>query len=96
MPVAAPVAFSYASGGTDHDVTTNNDRTRGALSFWGSSRFLREYYLNGAQQSAYAGGTTKVAVAAAPLAYGSDITPDKVRFVDYPNTSIRPVPSLTP
>ncbi len=52
--------------------------------------FFANSWLNGAQQKAYAGGTTKVAVAAAPLAYGSDITPDKVRFVDYPNTSIPP------
>jgi pilus assembly protein CpaB len=47
-------------------------------------------YLNRAQQNAYAGGTTRVAVASAPLAYGSDITPDKIRFVDYPNSSIPP------
>lgn len=52
--------------------------------------FFANSWLTGAQQRAYAGGTTKVAVAAAPLAYGSDITPDKVRFVDYPNTSIPP------
>jgi len=47
-------------------------------------------YLNGKERQAYAAGTTKVAVATAPLAYGSDITPDKVKFVDYPNTSIPP------
>jgi pilus assembly protein CpaB len=50
--------------------------------------FVANSYLNRAEEKAYAGGTTKVAVAAAPLAYGTDITPDKVRFVDYPNTSI--------
>jgi pilus assembly protein CpaB len=50
--------------------------------------FVANSYLNRAEEKAYAGGTTKVAVAAAPLAYGSDITPDKIRFVDYPNTSI--------
>jgi pilus assembly protein CpaB len=50
--------------------------------------FVANSYLNGAQRKAYAGGTTKVAVASAPLAYGTDITPDKVRFVDFPNTSI--------
>jgi pilus assembly protein CpaB len=33
-------------------------------------------------------GTTKVVVAAIPLDYGIDITPDKVKFVDYPTTSI--------
>jgi len=52
--------------------------------------FIANSYLTRAQQKAYAGATTKVAVAAAPLAYGTDITPDKVRFVDYPNTSIPP------
>jgi pilus assembly protein CpaB len=50
--------------------------------------FLANVFLSNKQQQAYAGGSTKVAVAAAPLAYGTDITPDKVRFVDYPNTSI--------
>lgn len=47
-------------------------------------------YLNRSQRKAYEGATTKVAVAAAPLAFGTDITPDKIRFVDYPNTSIPP------
>ena len=50
--------------------------------------FFANSYLNRSQQKAYEGGTTKVAVAAVPLAYGVDITPDKVHFVDYPNTSI--------
>jgi pilus assembly protein CpaB len=35
-------------------------------------------------------GLTKVAVAAVPLDYGSDITPDKVKFVDYPTASLPP------
>jgi pilus assembly protein CpaB len=52
--------------------------------------FIANSYLTRAQNKAYAGGTTKVAVATAPLAYGTDITPDKVRFVDFPNTSIPP------
>src|SRR5690242_21919868 len=52
--------------------------------------FIANSYLNGAQRRAYAAGTTRVAVAAAPLAYGTDITPEKVRFVDYPNSSIPP------
>lgn len=47
-------------------------------------------FLNRSQRRAYEGATTKVAVAAAPLAFGTDITPDKIRFVDYPNTSIPP------
>jgi pilus assembly protein CpaB len=33
-------------------------------------------------------GMTKVAVAAIPLDYGMDITPDKVKFVDYPSASL--------
>lgn len=33
-------------------------------------------------------GTTKVAVAAVPLDYGVELTPEKVRFVDYPNNAI--------
>ena len=52
--------------------------------------FVANSYLNGAQKRAYEGGTTKVAVASAALSYGTDITPDKVRFVDFPNTSIPP------
>ena len=35
-------------------------------------------------------GLTKVAVAAVPLDYGIDITPDKVKFVDYPTASLPP------
>jgi pilus assembly protein CpaB len=52
--------------------------------------FFANSYLNRKQADAFAGGTTKVAVASVPLAYGVDITPEKVRFVDYPNTSIPP------
>src|SRR5918993_1062608 len=35
-------------------------------------------------------GMTKVAVAAVPLDYGVEITPDKIRFADYPANSIPP------
>ncbi len=35
-------------------------------------------------------GTTKVAVALVPLDYGVEITPEKVRFVDYPTASLPP------
>ena len=52
--------------------------------------FIANQYLTGKQKQAYAGGTTKVAVAATPLAYGTDLNQDNVRFVDYPNTSIPP------
>ena len=47
-------------------------------------------FLLGKQRQAERAGTTKVAVASAPMAYGSDITPDKVRFVEYPNIAIPP------
>lgn len=52
--------------------------------------FIANAYLSGKEQQAYAGGTTRIAVASAPLAYGTDISADKVRFVDYPNSSIPP------
>ena len=35
-------------------------------------------------------GMVRVAVAALPLAYGADITPDKVKFVNYPAASLPP------
>jgi pilus assembly protein CpaB len=50
--------------------------------------FIANAYLSGREQKAELGGTTKVAVASVPLGYGTDITPDKIRFVDYPNSNI--------
>ena len=46
-------------------------------------------------------GTTKVAVAAVPLNYGAQVTPDKVKFIDYPTGSLPPgsfrtLPDLMP
>lgn len=35
-------------------------------------------------------GMVRVAVASLPLAYGADITPDKVKFVNYPGASLPP------
>jgi pilus assembly protein CpaB len=55
----------------------------GLVAVWMANSFL-----SGRERLAYNGATTKVAVAAAPLAYGNDITADKVRFVDFPNSSI--------
>lgn len=52
--------------------------------------WIANSFLTNRERLAYNGATTKVAVAAAPLAYGTDITPDKVRFVDFPNSSIPP------
>jgi pilus assembly protein CpaB len=50
--------------------------------------FLANNYLSGTERQAALSGTTKIAVATAPLAFGTDITADKVRLVDYPNSSI--------
>lgn len=33
-------------------------------------------------------GTTKVAVAAVPLVYGMQVTPDKIKFIDYPTANL--------
>ncbi len=52
--------------------------------------YLANNFLLGSEQKAALSGTTKVAVATAPLGYGTDVTADKVRFVDYPNSSIPP------
>lgn len=52
--------------------------------------YIANAYLTGREQKADLTGTTKVAVAAVPLAYGTDITPDKIKFVDYPKASIPP------
>jgi len=52
--------------------------------------YVANTYIVGAQRNARLRETTKVAVATAPLAYGTPITPDKVRFVDFPNASIPP------
>jgi pilus assembly protein CpaB len=52
--------------------------------------FIANAYLSGKEQQAQLSGTTKIAVAAVPMAYGTDITPDKIKFVDYPNSSIPP------
>lgn len=38
--------------------------------------------------------TTRIAVATVPLSYGTDVTADKIRFVDYPSTAV-PVGSFT-
>jgi len=52
--------------------------------------FFANSFLTGKERQAYAGGTTKVAVATLPMTFGVDVTPDKVRFVDYPNSSLPP------
>jgi pilus assembly protein CpaB len=52
--------------------------------------YLANTFLTSSQKRVDLGGTSKIAVAAVPMAFGVDVTPDKVRFVDYPNSSIPP------
>ena len=52
--------------------------------------YLANAFLLGTERRAELSGSTRVAVAAVPLTYGVDVTPDKVRFVDFPNSSIPP------
>ena len=52
--------------------------------------FLANAFLNRSEQRAYAGGTTRIAVATAPLGFGTDITADKVRFIEYPRAALPP------
>ena len=65
--------------------------------------FLANTYLSGREKQLAASpeGMVRVAVAAMPLDYGVDITPDKVKFVNYPATSLPPgvyksIPELLP
>ena len=50
--------------------------------------FLANSFLIGTQRRAALSGTTRVAVAAVPLAYGTELTPDKIRFAEFPNSSL--------
>ena len=52
--------------------------------------YIANTYLTASQKRVELTGTSKIAVAAFPMAFGVDVTPDKVRFVDYPNASIPP------
>ncbi len=54
--------------------------------------YLTNVFLSRTEQRAQVAeaGTAKVAVAAVPLDYGVDVTPEKIRFVDYPIASIPP------
>ena len=52
--------------------------------------YLGNTFLTSSQNRLEAGETSKIAVAAIPMSYGAEVTPDKVRFVDYPNSSIPP------
>ena len=52
--------------------------------------YLANIFLTNTEQRAAraSAGTTKVAVAAVPMDYGVALTPEKVRFVDYPSNSL--------
>lgn len=50
--------------------------------------FLANSYLTAADKKIEQSGTTKIAVAAVPLEYGTELTPGRIRFAEYPNTSI--------
>jgi pilus assembly protein CpaB len=50
--------------------------------------YLANTYLLGAQRNAKLQGTTPVVVASVPLDYGTELTREKVRLVNYPNASI--------
>jgi pilus assembly protein CpaB len=52
--------------------------------------YLANTYLTSAHSRAALGGTTPVAVAVGPLGYGTELTADKIRFADYPNSSLPP------
>jgi pilus assembly protein CpaB len=54
--------------------------------------FLVNTYLTGRERQIAASpeGMVRIAVASMPFNYGDDITPDKVKFVNYPATSLPP------
>ena len=54
--------------------------------------FLANTYLSGREKqiAGSAEAMVPVAVAALPLGYGNDVTPDKVKFVNYPQASLPP------
>jgi pilus assembly protein CpaB len=54
--------------------------------------YLANLFLSRTEQKAQAAsvGMTRVAVAAVPLDYGVEVTPEKVRFVEFPKNSIPP------
>jgi pilus assembly protein CpaB len=54
--------------------------------------FLANSYLTSRerQMAAQPQGMVRIAVASLPLVYGAEITPDKVKFVNYPQTSLPP------
>jgi len=52
--------------------------------------FLANSFLNRTERERGLGATTKIAVAAVPMDYGTVLTPEKVKMVDYPVASLPP------
>ena len=52
--------------------------------------YLANTFLNAAQRQADSAELTKVAVAATAMPYGTEVTPEKVRFASYPKSSLPP------
>jgi pilus assembly protein CpaB len=50
--------------------------------------YLANTLLNATQRESEATQLTRVAVAAVPMGYGTEITPDKIRFANYPKNSL--------
>ena len=50
--------------------------------------YLANTWLSASQQRNEAGELTRVAVAAVPLAYGTELTREKIRFASYPRNSL--------
>ena len=52
--------------------------------------FLVNTFLSASERRQDAGQLTRVAVAAVPIGFGAEITPDKIRFAQYPASSLPP------
>lgn len=52
--------------------------------------FLANSFLSGVERRKDAESLTRVAVATVPMAFGTEITADKVRFANYPKSSLPP------
>src|SRR5215210_5893937 len=50
--------------------------------------YLANTFLNVAKRQSEAAELTRVAVATTALPYGTEVTPDKVRFANYPKSSL--------
>ena len=52
--------------------------------------YLANTFLNAAQKQNEESQLTRVAVAAVALPYGTEVTPEKIRFANYPKSSLPP------